>query len=89
MTRNPHGLPTKTCPVCLRDFTWRKQWERVWDEIRYCSDRCRRRKSPPIVPPVSGTQGEITRGCQDAEDSRREDGRRSTGSKNRMDERAG
>lgn len=34
-------LPTKTCPVCNRPFIWRKKWERVWDEVKYCSDRCR------------------------------------------------
>lgn len=34
-------LPTKICPVCNRPFTWRKKWERVWDEVKYCSDRCR------------------------------------------------
>ncbi|SMF31791.1 hypothetical protein SAMN02982917_1534 [Azospirillum oryzae] len=34
-------LPAKTCPVCSRPFTWRKKWERVWDEVKYCSDRCR------------------------------------------------
>nr|WP_235183048.1 DUF2256 domain-containing protein [Schleiferia thermophila] len=37
-----HGLPTKICPVCQRPFTWRKKWEKVWDEVRYCSDRCRK-----------------------------------------------
>lgn len=20
---------------------WRKKWENVWDEVKYCSDRCR------------------------------------------------
>jgi hypothetical protein len=34
-------LPTKTCATCGLPFTWRKKWERVWDEVRYCSDRCR------------------------------------------------
>jgi hypothetical protein len=34
-------LPTKPCLVCGRPFTWRKKWERVWDEVKYCSDRCR------------------------------------------------
>ena len=34
-------LPAKTCPICNRPFTWRKKWERVWDEVKYCSDRCR------------------------------------------------
>ncbi|AXA68643.1 MULTISPECIES: DUF2256 domain-containing protein [Pseudomonas] len=37
-------LPTKLCPVCQRPFTWRKKWERNWDEVRYCSERCRRQR---------------------------------------------
>lgn len=36
--------PSKLCPVCRRPFTWRKKWERVWDEVKYCSDACRMRK---------------------------------------------
>lgn len=39
-------LPTKTCAACGRPFAWRKKWERVWDEVRYCSDACRRRRKP-------------------------------------------
>lgn len=39
--RRKENLPRKTCPACGRPFTWRKKWERNWDEIRYCSDRCR------------------------------------------------
>ena len=34
-------LPVKTCAACGRPFSWRKKWERVWDEVRYCSDACR------------------------------------------------
>ncbi|MEM7698689.1 MAG: DUF2256 domain-containing protein [Verrucomicrobiota bacterium] len=37
-------LPTKICPVCERPFTWRKKWARSWDEVRYCSERCRRQR---------------------------------------------
>jgi hypothetical protein len=37
--------PTKICAVCGLSFTWRKKWESCWDEVKYCSDRCRRRKS--------------------------------------------
>jgi hypothetical protein len=37
-------LPTKTCTVCQRLFTWRKKWERDWDQVQYCSERCRRNK---------------------------------------------
>ncbi len=43
--RNPHALPTKTCPVCGRAFVWRKKWERDWPTVIYCSERCRR--NPP------------------------------------------
>ncbi len=38
-------LPSKICVVCGRPFTWRKKWERVWDELKYCSDRCRQNKA--------------------------------------------
>jgi hypothetical protein len=34
-------LPEKDCLVCGRPFTWRKKWEAVWDEVKYCSKRCR------------------------------------------------
>ncbi|MGA1236886.1 MAG: DUF2256 domain-containing protein [Limisphaerales bacterium] len=37
-------LPEKACCVCGRPFVWRKKWERVWDEVMYCSDRCRRKR---------------------------------------------
>ncbi|MGD1884486.1 MAG: DUF2256 domain-containing protein [Paracoccaceae bacterium] len=36
-------LPQKTCPVCQRPFRWRKKWSKVWDEVKYCSERCRRK----------------------------------------------
>ncbi|MBL7835277.1 MAG: DUF2256 domain-containing protein [Cyclobacteriaceae bacterium] len=35
------NLPTKDCIVCGRPFTWRKKWEKVWEDVKYCSDRCR------------------------------------------------
>ena len=37
-------LPQKNCAACGRPFTWRKKWEKVWDEVRYCSDKCRAKK---------------------------------------------
>jgi hypothetical protein len=36
-------LPDKTCASCGRRMEWRRQWANNWDEIRYCSDACRRR----------------------------------------------
>jgi hypothetical protein len=38
-------LPEKTCPVCKRTFVWRKKWERVWNDVKYCSDKCRTNKT--------------------------------------------
>ena len=38
-----HDLPEKTCPVCGLPFSWRKKWEKNWDSVKYCSDRCRSR----------------------------------------------
>ncbi|HCL06451.1 MAG TPA: DUF2256 domain-containing protein [Chitinophagaceae bacterium] len=46
---NKKNLPSKVCATCLRPFTWRKKWEKVWDEIKYCSDRCRKTKTPGAV----------------------------------------
>lgn len=40
--RRKGQLPTKACATCGRPFEWRKKWAAVWDEVRYCSERCRR-----------------------------------------------
>ncbi|MEN1678492.1 MAG: DUF2256 domain-containing protein [Planctomycetota bacterium] len=40
----PHAkpnLPTKPCQQCGRPMAWRKKWARTWEQVRYCSDRCR------------------------------------------------
>ncbi|MFP5453907.1 DUF2256 domain-containing protein [Rhizorhabdus sp.] len=37
-------LPTKICARCERPFAWRKKWERDWESVLYCSDRCRSAK---------------------------------------------
>lgn len=34
-------LPEKVCAACGRPFVWRKKWVRDWDQVRYCSERCR------------------------------------------------
>ncbi|NCI79828.1 MULTISPECIES: DUF2256 domain-containing protein [Acinetobacter] len=35
-------LPEKICAYCQRPFLWRKKWQRCWDEVKYCSERCKR-----------------------------------------------
>jgi len=39
--------PTKPCASCGRTITWRKKWERDWDEVRFCSDACQRSRPGP------------------------------------------
>ena len=34
------NLPSKMCVTCNRPFTWRKKWERCWDEVSTCSKGC-------------------------------------------------
>ncbi|MEM9001452.1 MAG: DUF2256 domain-containing protein [Bacteroidota bacterium] len=38
-------LPQKTCPICQRPFSWRKKWEKHWEMVVYCSQRCRKNKT--------------------------------------------
>lgn len=33
--------PVKICATCGRQMQWRKAWADCWDEVRYCSARCR------------------------------------------------
>ncbi|MBX9912267.1 MAG: DUF2256 domain-containing protein [Pseudomonadaceae bacterium] len=44
---NKSNLPSKICVLCARPYAWRKKWARCWDEVRYCSERCRRHKGQP------------------------------------------
>ncbi|MFL2755124.1 MAG: DUF2256 domain-containing protein [Gammaproteobacteria bacterium] len=32
------------CKVCNKPFSWRKKWERDWENVIYCSEKCRRNK---------------------------------------------
>jgi hypothetical protein len=38
------NLPEKICKTCGRPFSWRKKWERCWDEVQYCSEGCKKHK---------------------------------------------
>lgn len=39
--RKKSELPSKVCFTCGRPFAWRRKWARDWEQVRYCSDRCR------------------------------------------------
>ena len=48
MGRRKQDLPEKVCESCGRPFAWRKKWVRVWDQVKYCSDACRRKGKRPV-----------------------------------------
>ena len=49
-------------------MTWRKKWEKTWDQVKYCSDACRRQTpdatdaalEAAIVALLSARAGEAT-----------------------------
>ena len=41
-------MKDKICHACGRPFSYRKKWEKVWDEVRYCSKKCSSLKEPSI-----------------------------------------
>jgi hypothetical protein len=36
------NLPSKPCARCGKPFAWRKKWEKVWEQVKYCSDSCKK-----------------------------------------------
>ncbi|MFC4141782.1 DUF2256 domain-containing protein [Pedobacter mendelii] len=41
-TEKKENFPSKICMVCNRPFNWRKKWAKVWIDVKYCSDKCRK-----------------------------------------------
>lgn len=35
--RKKEALPSKLCAACGKPFTWRKKWQRDWDNVKTCS----------------------------------------------------
>jgi hypothetical protein len=53
MGRAARGRPRpvddqRTCAGCGRTFEWRPSMAASWDEVRWCSDGCRRRGVRPV-----------------------------------------
>lgn len=46
-------MESKPCVSCGREITWRKKWARDWENVKYCSEACRRG--------VSGKDAELER----------------------------
>jgi hypothetical protein len=45
---NKASLPSKPCAVCGRPMSWRRAWAKNWDEVRYCSEACRKKKGHAV-----------------------------------------
>lgn len=53
--RNAPAPEPKSCAACGRTIEWRKKWERSWEQVRYCSDACRRNKPGTIDEQIEAT----------------------------------
>jgi hypothetical protein len=42
IAKTKNGFAPKVCQKCGLEFEWRKKWDKNWDEVKYCSERCRR-----------------------------------------------
>ncbi len=40
-------IEDKACAACGRTITWRRKWARDWEQVRWCSDACRRARPGP------------------------------------------
>lgn len=47
---NKQALPGKACATCGRWMSWRKRWARQWDEVKHCSDACRKHRRSTGTP---------------------------------------
>ena len=45
---HPSDGATRTCASCGRVIAWRRTWARDWEQVRWCSQRCRRRGVTPV-----------------------------------------
>ena len=46
--RKKADLPSKSCAHCGLPFNWRKKWKRDWEQVKFCSGRCRRAAKGPV-----------------------------------------
>lgn len=41
---NKSFLPQKICKTCEKPMVWRASWAKNWDQVLYCSTRCKNNK---------------------------------------------
>ncbi|WP_044529222.1 DUF2256 domain-containing protein [Herbaspirillum sp. B65] len=42
---NKAHLLSKPCAVCGLPMTWRRCWAKNWEQVKYCSQACRRQRA--------------------------------------------
>jgi hypothetical protein len=40
--KTKNGFEPKTCLKCGRPFEWRKKWAKDWENVKYCSEKCKK-----------------------------------------------
>ncbi|MSV54608.1 MAG: DUF2256 domain-containing protein [Actinobacteria bacterium] len=41
IAQTKNGFAPKTCITCGLEFEWRKKWQRDWENVKYCSEKCK------------------------------------------------
>lgn len=54
-TKSQQPKATKICATCGRPFEIRRKWRNNWDEVKYCSERCRNHRH--AVGPEAASRG--------------------------------
>jgi hypothetical protein len=44
LAKTKNGFSPKLCQTCGLQFEWRKKWAKNWEEVKFCSTRCRDKK---------------------------------------------
>jgi hypothetical protein len=42
--KTKNGFPPKICATCGLPFEWGKKWARDWENVKYCSEKCKSAK---------------------------------------------
>ena len=42
IARTKNGFEPKICANCGLRFEWRKKWAKDWENVKYCSEKCKK-----------------------------------------------
>jgi hypothetical protein len=41
IAQTKNGFAPKVFAACGLEFEWRKKWQRDWENVKYCSEKCK------------------------------------------------